>query len=79
MLELVKSAEAQLVTKEGSKAYLPIAGDPSFVELAEGLVLSAQEKKMGDRFVASVQAPGSTAALRVAAESVQQRAPDAKV
>ena len=79
VLESVKSAEAQLVTKEGSKAYLPIAGDPSFLELAEDLVLSAQEKKMGDRFVASVQAPGSTAALRVAAEFVQQRAPDAKV
>jgi aspartate/tyrosine/aromatic aminotransferase len=79
VLESVKAAEAQLVSTEHSKAYLPIAGEPLFLELAESLVLGAEGQEVGGRPVRSVQTPGSTSALRVAAEFIRQSTPSAKV
>src|SRR5215203_2101833 len=79
VLRCVKEAEAQLLGSEQSKAYLPIPGDPTFLRFAENLVLGAQDGKSGERDVASVQVPGSTAALFLAAEFIKAQSPKAKV
>ena len=78
ILDCVKIAESHLVSSEGSKAYLPIAGEPSFVELAEALVLGAAGHEFAGRQVASIQTPGSTAGLRIAAEFIRDQSHTAK-
>jgi aspartate/tyrosine/aromatic aminotransferase len=79
VLESVKLAEAQLVETESTKAYLPIAGEPSFVQGAEVLVFGVEGQRPAGHHIASVQTPGSTAALRIAAELIKQGSPASRV
>jgi aspartate/tyrosine/aromatic aminotransferase len=77
VLECVKTAEARLVADEMSKAYLPIAGDPAFLRHAEEVVFGKQ--RLTGKEIGSIQTPGSTAALRLAAELIKQQVPTATV
>ncbi len=56
----VKSAEAQLVRDQPTKAYIGPEGDPVFVEHVKGLVFGADASSF-----AGVQTPGGTGALRL--------------
>jgi aspartate/tyrosine/aromatic aminotransferase len=79
VLSAVKSAEALLVTAERTKAYLPIAGEASFISQAESLVFGAGFRSSIGNEIASVQTPGSTGALRIAAELIKQSSPHSRV
>lgn len=60
ILKAVKQAEAQLYTSEISKDYLPIDGDPGYVEAAKQLVFGGPSER-----IYGAQTVGGTAALRV--------------
>src|SRR3954453_19520484 len=49
VLKSVKAAEARLVGVERTKAYLPIAGEESFISQAESLVFGAGFRTLSGR------------------------------
>jgi aromatic-amino-acid transaminase len=79
VLKSVKAAEACLVGAERTKAYLPIAGEASYLAQAEDLVFGAGFRSSTGRALMSVQTPGSTGALRIAAELIRQSSPGSVV
>lgn len=68
ILTSVKRAEAQLLAAQRSKAYIPQAGDPRFLEGIGRLLLGEALANEAQSRVALVQAPGGCGALRIAAE-----------
>ena len=64
VLEAVKAAERQLLETQDSKAYLGTAGNPAFNSAMQAMTFGDTEDK--ERLV-TVQAPGGSGALRVAA------------
>jgi aspartate aminotransferase len=75
----IRSAQASLVAKEVSKAYLPPAGVPAFNQGMQQLVLGADSTALADGRVSSIQAPGGCGALRIGAEIIQAASPGARV
>jgi aspartate/tyrosine/aromatic aminotransferase len=71
ILECVKQAEIRLLAEETSKSYLGMAGLDGFGGLVQTLVFG--EKPAGERAV-TLQTPGGTGALRVAADFLRQKA-----
>ncbi len=65
ILSSVKEAERRLLDVENNKSYLPIDGLARYGELARQLLLG---NAVDDERTASVQTPGGTGALRVAAD-----------
>lgn len=76
ILDTVKRAEARLLTLETTKGYLGIEGLKEFTRLAA-------ELSLGDlcplERVASVQTPGGTGALRVAADFLATQSPNMRI
>ncbi|HNP36879.1 MAG TPA: amino acid aminotransferase [Woeseiaceae bacterium] len=64
VLDVVKKAEQKLIDTQTSKAYIGTAGDPRFNSAMQTLVFGAAEDK--PRLV-TIQAPGGSGSLRVAA------------
>lgn len=79
VLACVKAAEKRLFETELSKSYLPIAGHASYVAAVQGLILGGENDVIATSRVATVHAPGGTAALRVGADLLHLFTPDAKV
>ena len=71
ILECVKQAEIRLLAEETTKSYLGMAGLDGFGGLVQALVFG--EKPAGERAV-TLQTPGGTGALRVAADFLRQKA-----
>ena len=71
ILECVKQAEIRLLAEETTKSYLGMAGLDGFGGLVQTLVFG--EKPAGERAV-TLQTPGGTGALRVAADFLRQKA-----
>ena len=76
VLSSVKKAEQRLVDKQDSKAYLGTAGNPAFNAAMEKLTLG--DTGVADRLV-TVQAPGGSGSLRVAASLLLRAREDACV
>lgn len=76
ILKCVKDAEQRLVQTESTKGYLPIDGHPDYRRHIKRLVFG--ESFDPDR-VASVQSPGGTGGLRVAAAFVADQMRGAKI
>lgn len=76
ILKCVKEAERRLVESERSKSYLAIDGDPGFGRHVARLLLGNTTEF--DR-VATLQTPGGTGALRIAAEFVHAMFPSASI
>ena len=76
VLDVVKTAEQRLVDTQESKAYIGTAGDPEFND-------AMQELTFGDAIdesrVSTIQAPGGSGSLRVAAGLILGSNPGAKV
>ena len=76
VLDVVKQAEQRIIDTQESKAYIGTAGDPNFNA-------AMQELMFGDSAdaarVATIQAPGGSGSLRVAAGLLLRANPDAKV
>jgi len=76
VLDVVKLAEQRLVDSQESKAYIGTAGDPNFNAAMQDLIFA--DSVDPDR-IATIQAPGGSGSLRVAASLILRARPDAKV
>ena len=79
VLECVKEAERRLVETETSKGYLGIDGMKEFGDATRGLLFGADHEITTSGRTATIQAPGGTGALRVAAEFLATAFPEAKI
>ena len=79
ILTTVKKAEAIMLEKEVSKQYLGIAGDVGFGRLVQQLTLGEDHPLLNDGCVQTIQTPGGTGALRMAAELIKTILPNAIV
>lgn len=79
ILPSVKEAESRLLAGETSKGYLSIDGDKRFVQLVTALLLGPSHELLAAGRTATVQTPGGTGALRVAADFLRMTAPRATV
>ena len=70
ILDCVKAAEQKLLAEETQKSYLSIDGSPEYAQLVKQLLF---EGAIDEARLATVQAPGGTGALRVAAEFLSKR------
>ena len=71
----VKAAEARLVETESSKDYLGITGSPEFCGHVVDLVFGLLPDLVASGRVVSVQTPGGTGALRIAADLLKKTLP----
>ncbi|MDJ0750428.1 MAG: amino acid aminotransferase [Woeseiaceae bacterium] len=76
VLDVVKLAEQRLVDTQVSKAYIGTAGDPGFNAAMQNLTFANSVDS--DRLV-TIQAPGGSGSLRVAASLILRARPDARV
>lgn len=76
VLDVVKLAEQRLVDTQESKAYIGTAGDPNFNAAMEKLIFG--DSGDTDR-IATIQAPGGSGSLRVAAGLLLRARPDARM
>ena len=74
ILNTVKTAEQWLVDNQSSKAYLGSAGDPAFCTAIQNLTFGDGSDQDGR--ITTLQTPGGSAALRVAAGLILRAAPD---
>jgi aspartate/tyrosine/aromatic aminotransferase len=79
VLKCVKLAEECLLRGETTKSYLSIAGLAQYDHLVQQLVLGSDHPALRQCRVATIQTPGGTGALRVAADFVHQHFPQATV
>lgn len=76
VLDVVKQAEQRLVDTQDSKAYIGTAGDPDFNAAMQSLTFG--DDADNDRLV-TIQAPGGSGSLRVAAGLILRARPDARL
>ncbi|NNL64217.1 MAG: aspartate/tyrosine/aromatic aminotransferase [Woeseiaceae bacterium] len=76
VLDVVKQAEQRIIDTQQSKAYIGTAGDPDFNALMQDLTFA--DAADADR-VLTIQAPGGSGALRVAAGLILRARPGARV
>jgi aromatic-amino-acid transaminase len=74
VLAAVAEAEKELARAEQSKAYLPLAGDPEFLEAFGSLIFPNERGR-----AALIQSTGGTGAVRIAYELVKLANPRARV
>jgi len=79
ILKCVKEAERCLLEQETSKGYLGIDGLPEFGRLGRELLFGRGHEVLTSGRAVSVQTPGGTGALRVAADFLKQKLPAARV
>lgn len=79
VLASVKAAEQWLLEHQATKAYLSSAGNPEFNRATAELLLGKSHSALTDDRVRTVQTPGGTAALRVAADFIRTHQPAATV
>ena len=75
ILKTVKTAEQWLVDNQASKAYLGCAGDPEFCKAIQNLTFGDDSDQNGR--ITTLQTPGGSAALRVAAGLILRATPHA--
>ena len=78
ILESVKEAERRLLESEKSKSYLPINGPADFGKHTQDLVFGAAHEVVTSQRCATLQTPGGTGALRVAADLLKRAFPKAR-
>lgn len=77
ILRSVKKAEHWLAGSQLSKSYLGSRGDVAFCNAIEKIVFG--ESAVGDERISTVQSPGGSGALRVAAELILRADPNATI
>ncbi|MBW7883047.1 MAG: aspartate/tyrosine/aromatic aminotransferase [Caldilineaceae bacterium] len=70
VLHAVKAAEERLLREENTKNYLPIDGNPDFDAATQRLLFGPDSAIVTEGRAVTVQAPGGTGALRVAADFI---------
>ena len=79
VLESVKQAERRWWELEKTKSYLPIDGLTGYNEQVQRLLFSDSHTVLTQQRAATVQTPGGTGALRVAADFLRKLLPDAAI
>ena len=79
VLSTVKEAEERLLRSEATKSYLPIDGLAAYAALSQAIVFGSEHDILRVGRAATVQTPGGTGALRVAADFVRRISPQATV
>lgn len=79
ILRCVKQAERRLLEQQQTKGYLGIDGLPDFCRLARELLFTPDHEVLTSGRAVSLQTPGGTGALRVAADFLKQKLPGASV
>ncbi|MDE0632466.1 MAG: aspartate/tyrosine/aromatic aminotransferase [Caldilineaceae bacterium] len=79
VLATVKEAEERLLRSEATKSYLPIDGLAAYAALSQQIVFGSEHDILSAGRAATVQTPGGTGALRVAADFVRRIFPSATV
>jgi aspartate/tyrosine/aromatic aminotransferase len=73
ILNCVKAAERRLVDSENTKSYLPMNGPPEYGTLVRGLLFGEDSPLVEGGRTATLQTPGGTGGLRVAADFLRSR------
>ena len=79
VLACVKDAERILLGSEQTKSYLPISGDPVYIDCVQRLLFGEDAEVISSRRAATAHAPGGTGALRIGAELLKEFNPEASV
>lgn len=79
IFDAVKQAEKRLYEDETTKTYVAIAGNAGFIKGCESLIWGAESALLASGRVATVQSPGGSGGLCVAAHLIHRAKPDAKV
>jgi len=79
VLESVKQAERDILELEQTKLYIGPAGAPEFTSAIQSLLLGDNHPALTDNRVATIQTPGGSGALRVAAELAKKGNPHATI
>ncbi len=79
ILACVKEAERRLLSSEKSKGYLSIEGHPEYASRVQELLFGASGEVLTSKRAFTVQTPGGTGSLRVAADFLKKHFPAAKV
>lgn len=79
ILKCVKEAERRLLDEEQSKGYLAIDGLPDFGQDARELLFGEGHEALTSGRAVSLQTPGGTGALRVAADFLKQKLPNSRI
>lgn len=75
VLDTVRQAETRLLAASKSKSYLPITGSPEYAGLTQQLCFGPQLATDLQPRLVSLQSPGGTGALRVAADFIAKNLP----
>ena len=76
VLDVVKQAEQRILDTQESKAYIGTAGDPEFNAAMQTLTFG---DAVDEQRLATIQAPGGSGSLRVAASLIMRARPNATV
>src|SRR5689334_962488 len=79
ILACVKEAEQRLLSSEKSKGYLTIEGHAEYASRVLELVFGPGHEVISSKRAFTVQTPGGTGSLRVAADFLKKHFPAAKV
>lgn len=79
ILQSVREAEQAVLARQTTKSYVGPAGDPRFNQSMEKLVFGEGHAAIAAGRVCTVQTPGGSGALRVAAELIRVAAPDSVI
>lgn len=79
ILSSVAKARQRILAAETTKSYLAIDGSPEYSRAVQELLLGAGHPLLDSGQAVTVQAPGGTGALRVAADFLHQHFPAARV
>lgn len=79
ILASVKAAEARLLEEETSKSYLGIPGSPAYGACVRELLFGSDHEIVRSGRAQTAQTPGGTGALRVAADFIHTKFPDAAI
>jgi len=72
ILETVKEAEKRLLESAQSKSYLPMTGTADYAQVTQELCFGSPLAKSLQGRIATLQSPGGTGALRVAADFISK-------
>ena len=79
ILQCVKAAERKLLESEDSKSYLGIDGLPPYCTQVPQLLLGDAHEVVSSHRFATLQTPGGTGALRVAADLLHAKLPQTRI
>jgi aspartate aminotransferase/aromatic-amino-acid transaminase len=78
-LTSVLKAEQKILDANPGKAYLPISGAPEFAAATQQLMFGADHAALRDGRAQTAHTPGGTGGLRVGADFIKQRYPNARI